>query len=894
MKQSRFISLLLAVVMTVSAIFVPLTASAAIDLSEFNLNTVQRYYLRLIGSLSRADYYKTDVLGSVTLAQAIYEGGWGRYSLPVGGNNLFGIKAYSTWEGMVYDQKTSTLYSSYNDYLFTEGQGHINTYSAWRAHKNWAESVAVHSALFANESKYHAVIGEKDYKVAAKAIVDAGYCDDYGYVDTVIKLIEQYGLTEYDDLTPDEDGVVAVVTDPERVFLDIGGSYTVPLTFYPETAVASEVVWASDNESVATVDENGNVTAVAHGMTLITATLKNGREACCIVYVDCNATVIDKDATVYTSPSLDAGNVGKIYRGTAIKVTEETVYNDGKGNKFYNVSGYNSKGELVSGYADATYIYRNKRAVGNIALTKDDITLKTGDTYTVKTAVSPADAFDTELIWVSDNDGIASVENGVITANAVGETVVTAKTAGGCERKIKVTVANEYREYRAVVSGYENITVRTEPTSAATRAGKLDYLTEVKVIGEPVGEWYFINGRDKDGKEIRGYANSIYVRLIPDEATVTYGTAKSGVTVYSESDEYSISYGSLKEGSTYALLHEDKESGWSYIIGVKTNNEALHGYARLDNSGNTETPPVEDDEIPAGSYYGRTLSELNVRESGANGSNSLGIFAKGTQIIITGEAEDGWFAVRGLDKNGNEVSGYSSAQYITVLYSGKVNATSLNVRAEAVSGEVVGRFKNSEMIIVVGEAVDGWYSVESLDGSIKGYSSADYIKIEGKLLAKEEEEDPVDPPIPPDPPKPKPEFEITDKTLSIENGVLHGVKLDTTVAELKNGFSEGVVIADRSGNIMQDSAFVGTGCSIIFVSEGIGEKKADVLVMGDVDGDGTVTAYDYLFVSRHFFGTFVLDELSLEAALVSGRGELNVIDYVLIKRHFFGTYVIGQ
>ena len=229
-----------------------------------------------------------------------------------------------------------------------------------------------------------------------------------------------------------------------------------------------------------------------------------------------------------------------------------------------------------------------------------------------------------------------------------------------------------------------------------------------------------------------------------------------------------------------------------------------------------------------------------------------------------------------------------------MLYSGKVNATSLNVRAEAVSGEVVGRFKNSEMIIVVGEAVDGWYSVESLDGSIKGYSSADYIKIEGKLLAKEDEDDPVDPPLPPDPPKPKPEFEITDKTLSIENGVLHGVKLDTTVAELKSCFSEGVVVADRSGNIMQDSALVGTGCSIIYVSDGIGEKKADVLVMGDVDGDGTVTAYDYLFVSRHFFGTYVLDELSLEAALVSGRGELNVIDYVLIKRHFFGTYVIGK
>ena len=891
MKQSRFISFVLALMICFSALCVPFTASAAIDLSEFNLNTVQKYYLRLIGSLSRADYYQTDVLGSVTLAQAIYEGGWGRYSLPVGGNNLFGIKAYSTWGGMVYDQKTSTLYASYNDYIFTEGQGHTNTYSAWRAHKNWAESVAVHSALFMNESKYSAVIGEKDYKVAAKAIVDAGYCDDYGYVETVIKLIEQYGLTEYDDLTPDEDGVVAVVTDPERVFLDVGGEYTVPLTYYPETATASEVTWASDNESVATVDENGKVTALAHGMTLITATLKNGREACCIVYVDCNATVIDKDATIYTAPSATASDNGKIYRGTAMKVIEDTLYQDGEGNRFYKVSGYNSKNELVEGYANAIYVYRNKRNVETIAVTKDDITLKIGDSYTVKTAVSPADAIDTELAWESDNNEVAIVENGVITANALGTAVITAKTAGGCERKITVTVANSYREYRALVSGYETITVRTEPTSESARAGKLEYLTEITVIGEPVGEWYKVSGKDKDGKSVIGYANSVYVRIIPDDAVITYGKAPSGVTVYENSDEYSISYGALKEGSAYALLSEDKESGWSYIIGVKTSDEASRGYARLDNSGNTETPPVEDDEIPAGSYYGRTLSELNVRESGANGSNSLGVFAKGAQIIITGEAEDGWFAVRGLDKNGNEVSGYSSAQYITVLYSGKVNATSLNVRAEAVSGEVVGRFKNSEMIIVVGEAVDGWYCVESTDGSLKGYSSADYIVINGKLPAgKQEEEDP-DPPVVPDPPKK--EFEIIDKTLAIADGVLHGVKLDTTVEALKKGFGEGVIITDSKGNILEDSALVGTGCAVIYVNDGVGEKKADVQIMGDVDGDGRVTAYDYVFVSRHFFGTYTLEGVYYNAALVSGRAEINVIDYMLIKRHFFGTYVIS-
>ncbi len=865
--------------MLASAFCLPFSVNAAIDLSEHNLTTGQKYFLRVIGSLSRADYYKTDVLGSITLAQAIYEGGWGRYSLPVGGNNLFGIKAYSTWGGMVYDQKTSILYSSYEDYLFTEGQGHINTYSAWRAHKNWAESVAVHSSLFLNESKYSKVVGEKDYKVAAKEIVDAGYCDDYGYVDTVIKLIEQYGLTEYDDLTPDEDGVVAVVTDPERKLLEIGESYTVPLTFYPETAVSSSVTWASDNESVATVDENGTVTALAHGTTLITATLANGREACCIVYVDCNATVIDKDATVYTSPSASASDNGKIYRGCTVKVTDETVYTDANGTKFYKISGYNSKNVLVSGYVLAEYVYLNKRNVSSIAVVKDSITLKKDDVYTLKTAVAPADAVDTAISWESDNSEIAIVENGVITAKGLGTAVITAKAEGGYERKITVTVANEYNEYSAIVSAYETITVRTEPNSEASRAGKLDFLTKVTVIGEPEGLWYKIKGTEADGDVITGYANSAYIQIYDEAHAPSFGTAPEGVTVYSEADTASISYGTLASGKAYALLYEDKESGWSYIIGVKTTDEAVHGYAKLDNSGNTENPPPDEDIVPTGSFYARTTSELNVR-SGAGGSySSVGTFAKGEQIIITGEQENGWYPVMGTDKDGKEIVGYSSAEYVVVLYSAIVDATTLNVRAEPVSGAVVGQFKNKTEIIVVGEAENGWYAVESLDGETVGYSSADYIDIIGRLAVSGSE--------------PENKFEIIDKSLSISNGVLYGVKLDTTALTLLGSFKGEVTITDKSGNALADDALVGTGCRIVVTTDGVSEELAEVLVMGDVDGDGTITQYDYVFVKRHFFKTYTLEGVYLESALVSGEEELNVIDYVLIKRHFFGTYKIS-
>ncbi len=887
MKLSRYISFLLAVLTLFTVFAIPFSTSAAIDLSEHNLTTGQKYFLRVIGSLSRADYYETDVLGSITLAQAIYEGGWGRYSLPVGGNNLFGIKAYSSWEGMVYDQKTSMLYSCYDDYMFTEGQGHLNTYSAWRAHESWAESVAVHSALFLNESKYAAVVGEKDYKVAAKAIVDAGYCNDYGYVDTVIKLIEQYGLTEYDDLTPDEDGVVAVVTKQERKLLEVGESYTVPLSFYPETAVSTSVTWASDNESVATVDENGTVTALAHGMTLITATLANGREACCIVYVDCNATVIDKDATVYTDASVDASDNGKIYRGNAIKVTDDTVYTDESGNKFYKVSGYNSKNVFVSGYALAQYVYLNKRNVSSIAVVSDDITVKLGDDYTVKTAVAPADAVDTTLSWESDNTAVATVENGVITAKMLGTAIITAKAEGGAERKIKVTVANDYREYNALVSAYETLTVRKEPSADAARAGKLDFLSKVTVIGEAQGAWYKITGTEADGDVITGYANSAYIQIIDDFNAVTYGKAPEDVTVYKQSDTSSLSFGKLEAGSDYAVLSSDLDSGWSYIIGIKTTDEAVHGYVMLDNSGNTDNPDNPDDpdvgagsDIPAGSYYGRTTTLLYVRSGAGSSYGTVGQFASGTQVIITGEAVDGWYPVIGTDNEGNEVAGYSSADYITVLYSGKVNATTLNVRAEPVSGAVVGQFANGESIIVVGDAVDGWYSVESIDGAVIGYSSADYIVINGKLSASSTQ-------------KPEQGFEILDNSLSISDGVLYGVKLDTTVGELLECFGGEVAIIDKDGKLLASDALVGTESRVTVTQNGVTEVVAAVLVMGDVDGDGTVTSYDYIYVKRHFFETYTLEGLFYNAALVSEKDELNVLDYVFVKRHYFGTYSIS-
>ena len=126
---------------------------------------------------------------SPIIAQAILESGWGKSGLTVKANALFGIKAGTSWKGRVYSTKTQECYDGVNFTTVT---------ALFRAYGSWEESVADHSALLTGAARYKAVVGERDYKTACRAIKAAGYATDPQYADKLIRLIESYGLTAYD------------------------------------------------------------------------------------------------------------------------------------------------------------------------------------------------------------------------------------------------------------------------------------------------------------------------------------------------------------------------------------------------------------------------------------------------------------------------------------------------------------------------------------------------------------------------------------------------------------------------------------------------------------------------------------------------------------------------
>ena len=106
--------------------------------------------------------------------------------------------------------------------------------------------------------------------------------------------------------------VTGVSLNESSITLDVGGSKTLAATVTPENATNKKVRWTSDNETVATVSEDGVVTAVAGGTAVITATTHDG-----LFTATCTVTVNAPDAPPsITTDTLPDGKVGEAYSQT--------------------------------------------------------------------------------------------------------------------------------------------------------------------------------------------------------------------------------------------------------------------------------------------------------------------------------------------------------------------------------------------------------------------------------------------------------------------------------------------------------------------------------------------------------------------------------------------------
>ena len=85
--------------------------------------------------------------------------------------------------------------------------------------------------------------------------------------------------------------------------------------------------------------------------------------------------------------------------------------------------------------------------VVGVSFNKSTLALTVGNTSTLKATVTPSNATDKRLTWISSNTAVATVNNGVVTAVSTGTATITAKTTNGKTATCVVTVEKAANSY---------------------------------------------------------------------------------------------------------------------------------------------------------------------------------------------------------------------------------------------------------------------------------------------------------------------------------------------------------------------------------------------------------------------------------------------------------------
>lgn len=276
---------------------------------------------------------------------------------------------------------------------------------------------------------------------------------------------------------------VTNISVPDAATIEKGESITLPVNFGTEDAPAETPViatgesataetaaqdekivkaaekltlaWTSSDESVATVDETGTVTAVAAGEAEITAAVKDTEmQDVCVITVKVSAKELkvpdtldvklnDTDETAIEAKCepKDASNISFDFASSDEEVA--TVDKDGKV-KVLKAGECDITTTLMQDGEKVTEKTTHVKAfyeVESITLDSNEGKLTVGNSHTIKATVAPEEvAAKTTIEWSSSDEKVATVDsNGKVTAVSSGNATITA-TAGEKSANYEVTV----------------------------------------------------------------------------------------------------------------------------------------------------------------------------------------------------------------------------------------------------------------------------------------------------------------------------------------------------------------------------------------------------------------------------------------------------------------------
>lgn len=243
--------------------------------------------------------------------------------------------------------------------------------------------------------------------------------------------------------------VTGVTLNKTTTSIEAGQMEQLTATVQPSNADNKAVSWSTSNPEIATVDQEGNVSAVAPGNTTITVTTADGNKtATCNVTVTAppmpipvTAIALNKSTTtiaigdsetltiIYTPAD---ANTGKAVTWTSSNTSVATVDNSGK------VTGVAAGTATITATSttDASItascaVTVQAVAVTGVSINPTSANLQIGGSTDLTYTILPANATDKSVSWSSSNTSVATVNNGHVSAVAAGTATITVTTTDG-------------------------------------------------------------------------------------------------------------------------------------------------------------------------------------------------------------------------------------------------------------------------------------------------------------------------------------------------------------------------------------------------------------------------------------------------------------------------------
>ncbi|MEE3342476.1 MAG: Ig-like domain-containing protein [Bacilli bacterium] len=222
---------------------------------------------------------------------------------------------------------------------------------------------------------------------------------------------------------------VSVKLNKDSLKMNIDDKAKLSVLITPVNIKNKEVVWTSNNKSVATVDNKGNVRAVGTGAADIIVYLKNNssiRDKCHVV-VNNNVELVREIKFKKNSVTIEEGEAGWLkVTFTPNNVDENDLVWSSSNDKVLKVTRSGRIRALAVGKAIITLsskenenikdscevtVKEKKVVIDKIKLKVKSKALYYGDTYNLNVKIIPANAVDKELIYVSNNPSLVEVND---------------------------------------------------------------------------------------------------------------------------------------------------------------------------------------------------------------------------------------------------------------------------------------------------------------------------------------------------------------------------------------------------------------------------------------------------------------------------------------------------